>query len=83
MKKMILALAAATLFSGAALAKDMNGVVKEYNKDTGVIMLEDGTSYTVPKEVAVAPEVVVGSKVTVTVDDDDPTKVTGVLVSAM
>jgi Protein of unknown function (DUF1344) len=83
MKKVILALAVATLFSGAALAKDMTGVVKEYNKDTGVLTLEDGTSYTIPKEVAVAPEVAAGAKVTVTVDDADATKVTGVMVSAM
>ena len=83
MKKLILALAAATLMSGAALATDVNGVVKEFNKDTGVLLLEDGTSYTIPKEVAVAPEVAVGAKVTVTVDDTDATKVTGVMISAM
>lgn len=71
------------LMSGAAWAATVDGVVKEFNKDTRVIMLEDGKSYTVPADVALPADLAAGKKITITVGDDDATKVTAVTESAM
>lgn len=81
MKRIFLALAAATLLSGTALAEvDTNGVVKSYDPDKRVITLEDGKTFTVELDVAV-PELVPGQKITVTVDEDKANKVERVLIS--
>lgn len=79
MKGMVLALAVAGFMSFPAFAAD--GVVKEYNKQTRVIMFEDGTSYTVPADVAVPPEVKAGAKVSIETDKNDNTKVTAVMMN--
>ncbi|WP_269932344.1 DUF1344 domain-containing protein [Aminobacter sp. HY435] len=79
MKKIVLALAVAGALSLPAFAG--SGVVKEYNKETRVITLEDGTSYTVPEDVAIPPEVAVGAKVDVQTDKNDATKVVTVLMN--
>lgn len=79
MKKIVLALAIAGALAFPAFAG--NGVVKEYNKETRVITLEDGTSFTIPEDVAIPPEVAVGAKVDVQVDKNDATKVVAVLMN--
>jgi hypothetical protein len=83
MRKLIVALGAAALMSGAAWAASVDGVVKDYIKETKVITLEDGKSFTVPPDVAVPPELVVGAKVSITTAADDATKVTQVTLSPM
>lgn len=80
-RKLIIALGAAALMSGVAWAASVDGVVKEYIKETKVITLEDGKSFTVPPDVAIPPEVAVGAKVSISTADDDATKVTGVTLS--
>lgn len=79
MKRIVLALAAAGFVLVPAFAAD--GVVKEYNKETRVIMFDDGTSYTIPADVAVPPEVKAGAKVSLETDKNDNTKVTTVLMN--
>ncbi|MBB6468767.1 DUF1344 domain-containing protein [Aminobacter carboxidus] len=81
MRKLIIALGAAALMTGTAWAATVDGVVKEYIKETKVITLEDGKSFTVPPDVAIPPEVAVGAKVSISTADDDATKVTGVTLS--
>ncbi|PWK61738.1 DUF1344 domain-containing protein [Aminobacter sp. AP02] len=83
MRKLIIALGTVALMSGAALAASADGVVKEFNKETKVITLEDGKSYTVPADVAIPAEIVAGAKVSITLDQDDATKVTAVTLSPM
>ncbi|MEO5325786.1 DUF1344 domain-containing protein [Mesorhizobium sp. CC13] len=83
MRKLIIALGTLALMSGAALAATVDGVVREYIKETKVITLEDGNSYTVPPDVAVPAEIAAGMKVSITLDDDDATKVTGVTMAPM
>ncbi len=80
MKKIVLALAFAGMMSFPAFA-DANGVVKEYNKETRVITLEDGTSWTVDPSVAIPPEVAPGAKVDIQTDKNDNTKVVNVLIN--
>jgi hypothetical protein len=80
-RKLIIALGAAAFMSGVAWAATVDGVVKEYIKETKVITLEDGKSFTVPPDVAIPPEVAVGAKVSISTADDDATKVTGVTLS--
>lgn len=79
MKKFVLALAFAGMMSFPAFAAD--GVVKEYNKETRVITLEDGTSFTIPESVAIPPEVKAGAKVSLKTDVNDATKVEDVLIN--
>ncbi|MDI6027653.1 hypothetical protein QBK99_15800 [Corticibacterium sp. UT-5YL-CI-8] len=81
MKKLVLALAAVTFLSGGAFAAQMNGVVKEYNAESRVITLQDGTSFTVPADVAIPPEVAVGKSVSIDTDENDTTIVKTVLVN--
>ena len=83
MRKLIIALGAAALMSGAAWAASADGVVKELNKEAKVITLEDGKSYTVPADVALPADLAAGMKVTVTVAADDATQVSAVPMSAM
>jgi hypothetical protein len=54
-RKLIIALGAAALMSGAAWAATVDGVVKEFIKETKVITLDDGKSFTVPPDVAIPP----------------------------
>lgn len=81
MKKLVLALGASLFLAGTAFADTAEGVIKEYNKDTKVIVLEDGKSFTVGADIAVPAELAVGKKVVITMDGDDATKVTQVTVS--
>ncbi|SUU88574.1 hypothetical protein EDC40_102157 [Aminobacter aminovorans] len=78
-KRFILAVAAASFMLFPAFAAD--GVVKEYNAETHVLMLEDSTSFTIPTDLAVPPEVKLGAKVTIEMDKSDSTKVSSVLVN--
>ncbi|PWK71741.1 DUF1344 domain-containing protein [Aminobacter sp. AP02] len=80
MKKFVLALAVAGTLSFPAFA-DANGVVKEYNKETRVITLEDGTSWTIDPSIAIPPEVAAGAKVDIQTDKNDNTKVVNVLIN--
>ncbi|WP_378948781.1 hypothetical protein [Mesorhizobium sp. ANAO-SY3R2] len=79
MKRIVLALAAASFVLFPAFAAD--GVVKEYNKEARVITLEDGTSYTIPDDVAIPPEVRVGANVSIETDPNDNSQVTNVLMN--
>lgn len=81
MKKLALALATATLLATGAFAAQTNGIVKEYNADTRVITLQDGTSFTIPKDVPIPPEVAVGKSVSIDTDNNDTTMVKTVLVN--
>jgi len=81
MRKLIIALGTLAFMGGAAWAGSAEGVVKEFNKDTKVITLEDGKSYTVPADIAIPAEVAAGAKVSIAFDGDDPTKVTSVTVA--
>ncbi len=81
MKKLILALSATLFLAGTAFAGTAEGVIKEYNKETKVILLEDGKSFTVGADIAVPAELAVGKKVVSTLDGDDMTKVTLVTLS--
>lgn len=83
MRKFIIALGAVAFMSGAAWAASADGVVKEFNKETRVITLADGKSYTVPADVAIPPEITACAKVSITLDQDDATKVTAVTLSPM
>lgn len=80
MKKIVLAFAFASTMSLPAFA-DANGVVKEYNKETRVITLEDGTSWTIDPSIAIPPEVAAGAKVDIQTDKNDNTKVINVLIN--
>lgn len=82
MRKLIIALGTVALMGGAAWAASVDGVVKEFKKDTRVITLEDGKSYTVPADIALPPELAAGKKISITVADDDATKVTAVTVGS-
>lgn len=82
MRKLIIALGTVALMSGAAWAASVDGVVKEFNKDTRVITMEDGKSYTVPADIALPADLAAGKKITVTVADDDATKVTAITVGS-
>lgn len=79
MKKIVLALAATSFMLFPAFAAD--GVVKEYNKETRVLTLEDGTTYTIPETVAIPPEVKAGAKVSIDMDKNDNTKVNTVMMN--
>ncbi|MBD0416695.1 hypothetical protein [Oryzicola mucosus] len=83
MKKLVLALAAVTFLAGGAFAAQTNGVVKEYNAESRVITFEDGTSFTIPADVAIPPEVAVGKSVSIDTDENDATIVKTVLVNPM
>ncbi len=77
MKKLIIAASALTIMSGAAFASSADGVISKYNADVRVITLENGKSYTVPRDVALPP-LQVGEKVSIQLNGERD-KVTGVL----
>lgn len=76
--KTILLIASPFIFlAGAALASD--GVVAKYNHDVRVITLENGSSYTVPRDVALPP-LQAGEKVSIQLNGEGD-RVTAVLKS--
>lgn len=79
MKKIIIAASALAFMSGAAFANSADGVVSKYNADVRVITLENGKSFTVPRDVAL-PQLQVGEKVSIQLNGERD-KVTGVLKS--
>lgn len=64
MRRLVLAVSALALMSSAALARDVQGVVKHFNSATRTITLQDGRTYTVPRHVAV-PRMRAGEKVSI------------------
>ena len=79
MKKIILAASAFALMSGAAFAASADGIVAKYNSDVRVITLDNGQSYTIPRDVAV-PSISTGEKVTILLNGEGD-RVTTVLKS--
>lgn len=79
MKKLLLIVAPLVFLAGAALASSRDGVVAKYNHDVRVITLENGRSYTVPRDVAMPP-LQAGEKVTIMLNDEGD-RVTAVLKS--
>lgn len=77
MKKIIIAASALAIMSGAALASSADGVIAKYNADVRVITLENGKSYTVPRDVAL-PQLQVGEKISIQLNGERD-RVTGVL----
>lgn len=69
MNKIILAASAFALMTGAALASSADGVVAKINSDVRVITLENGRSYTVPRDVAL-PAIQAGEKVSIQLNDE-------------
>ena len=78
MKKIILAVSALALMSGAALASN-DGIVAKYNSETRVITLDNGKSFTIPRDVAL-PSISTGEKVSIQVNGEGD-RVTTVLKS--
>ena len=64
MKRLILAVSALALMAGVAVARQAQGIVASYNPGTRVIKLQNGSSYTVPRDVAV-PRLKPGDKVSI------------------
>lgn len=83
MKKFILAAAATAFMAGSAFAATIEGIVKEFDKEKGTLMLEDGTSYNLPKEVTLPEDLAVGQKVTITTDAENPMDVDEITTSAV
>lgn len=81
MRKLILAAAALTLMSGAALATEVDGVVAKFNPAVRVITLKNGDSYTIPRDVAIPPQLAPGQKVAIS-EHDNGTKIDSVLVGS-
>lgn len=79
MKKILLVVAPLILVAGAALASSRDGVIAKYNHDVRVITLENGRSYTVPRDVALPP-LEAGEKVTIMLNGEGD-RVTDVLKS--
>ncbi len=76
--KTILLIASPLFFlAGAALASSSGGVVAKYNHDVRVITLENGRSYTVPRDVALPP-LQAGDNVSIQLNDEGD-RVTAVL----
>ncbi|PWK65259.1 DUF1344 domain-containing protein [Aminobacter sp. AP02] len=55
MKKILLVASPLIFLAGAALASSSDGVVAKYNHNVRVITLENGKSFTVPRDVALPP----------------------------
>lgn len=81
MKKILLITAPLIFLAGAALASSRDGVVATYNHDLRVITLENGRSYTVPRDVAL-PALLAGEKVTIMLNGEGD-RVTAVLKSSL
>lgn len=77
MKKIVLAATAVALMSASAFASSRDGVIKTFDAHTRVITLENGQSYTVPRDVAI-PTLQNGEKVSIQLNDEGD-RVTGVL----
>lgn len=77
MRTILLTASPLIFLASAALASD--GVVARYNHDVRVITLENGKSYTVPRDVALPP-LQTGEKVSIIVNDEGD-RVTAVLKS--
>lgn len=79
MKNILLIVAPLVFVAGAAFASSFDGVVAKYNHDVRVITLENGRSYTVPRDVALPP-LQAGEKVPIILNDEGD-RVTAVLKS--
>lgn len=77
MKNILLIVSALIFPTGAALASSLDGVVAKYSHDVRVITLENGKSYTVPRDVALPP-LRAGEKVSINLNDEGD-RVTAVL----
>ncbi|MER2536967.1 MAG: hypothetical protein ABTQ31_17585 [Rhizobiaceae bacterium] len=80
MKKLILAAVAVLGLGSHAFAAIVDGVVRAYDPHTRVLWLKGGRDYTLPPGTPVPPEMRPGHKVTLVIDDDDPTEVRTVLL---
>lgn len=69
MRRLVIAISALALMTGAALARQAQGTVASYNPSTRVIKLQNGRSYTVPRHVAV-PRLNAGDRVTIMFNDE-------------
>ncbi|WP_378942968.1 DUF1344 domain-containing protein [Mesorhizobium sp. ANAO-SY3R2] len=69
MNKIIIAASALAVMSGAAFASSASGVISKFNAQTRVITLENGNSYTVPRDVAI-PAIQDGDKVSIQLNDE-------------
>lgn len=79
MKTILLIAASIAFTAGAAFASSSDGVIASYNHDVRVITLENGRSFTVPRDVAV-PALQAGEKVSIQLNDEGD-RVTAVLKS--
>lgn len=77
MKTLVLAAASLAMMSGAALASSENGMIAKFNSSARVITLDNGKSYTIPRDVALPP-IQVGEQVSIQLNDEGD-KVTTVL----
>ncbi|WP_269931745.1 hypothetical protein [Aminobacter sp. HY435] len=77
MKTFVLAAASLAFMSGAALASSSNGMIAMFNPSARVITLENGKSFTIPRDVALPP-LQVGERVSIQLNDEGD-KVTSVL----
>ncbi len=83
MRKLILALGTLAIFTGSAFAIDTEGVVRGLNKEKRLITLDDGKTYTIPGDVPLPADIKVGTKIKITLDDDDTTQVEQVTMASM
>ncbi|GAA2839191.1 uncharacterized protein DUF1344 [Aminobacter aminovorans] len=79
MKTILLIASSIALTAGVAFAASSDGVVASYNHDVRVITLENGRSFTVPRDVAV-PALQAGEKVSIQLNGEGD-RVTAVLKS--
>ena len=61
MKKIILTIATLAAFTGTAVAGQISGTVRSFDRGTRVIVLDDGSTATVPLHVAVPADLKAGS----------------------
>ncbi len=81
MRKLILAASALTLMSGAALATEVDGTVAKFNPAVRVITLTNGESFTIPRDVAIPPQLAPGKRVAID-QHDNGAKIEAVMVGA-
>ncbi len=65
MRKLILAASALAFMSGAALATEVDGTVAKFNPAVRVITLTSGESFTIPRDVAIPPQLAAGKRVAI------------------
>lgn len=80
MRKYVLVAASLAFMSSAALASQANGVVSRVNTQTRVITLENGKSYTIPRDIAL-PAVQAGQTVSILFNGQND-RVSAVLVGS-